>query len=234
MAIFQPADGYTQPVVVDGTRYQGNLAIGATAQTANNNRAASRAGASASVKVKSAGFAQLDALITSLDATYDLLPNQDDWIAQAAAWDGLWSLCANCVLDLTGKKLFRQVNFNRALLNLPLLTSPTGLVGPPDAEADAALVATIGGTITSAKFEGDGGSGVLYFVATIGRALGNPTLAFDTSLWDVVIPGPSDLASWILTVVPTPGTSVVVPVCIYDSDGSPGQRVLVTFTHTGY
>jgi hypothetical protein len=66
----------------------------------------------------------MDQLILHLDATYETIATQADWVTYAANIAGEWDLCANCSPDASGKKLFRQYNFNRTLRGLPIVNTP--------------------------------------------------------------------------------------------------------------
>ena len=52
------------------------------------------------------------------------MSTQAEWDVYADNITDGWDLCANCTRDATGKKLFRQYNFYRTLLGLPIVLSP--------------------------------------------------------------------------------------------------------------
>lgn len=52
------------------------------------------------------------------------MSSKAEWETYAANIDGLWQLCANCQPDSSAKKLFRQYNYNRTILGLPIALSP--------------------------------------------------------------------------------------------------------------
>lgn len=57
------------------------------------------------------------------------MSTKEEWDAAALSIAGQWSLCADCDVELAGKKLFRQVNLNRQMKGLGELITPT--VPPP-------------------------------------------------------------------------------------------------------
>lgn len=114
-----------QPNVVIG----GNLIVskpGATTimQTSNNNRPNVGGSTSKGGPRPTPKFGGMDQNITMLDATYDQNVNQAPWETYANNINGAWQLCANCQPGAGGKKLFRQVNFNRQLIGLPVNLTP--------------------------------------------------------------------------------------------------------------
>jgi hypothetical protein len=72
----------------------------------------------------STGYQLLDQQILALDAEYDQLLPTTVWDTYAANILGKWILCANCDVELSGKKLYRQYNSNRLALGLPRVTAP--------------------------------------------------------------------------------------------------------------
>ena len=84
-------------------------------------------GTRANMSTSGAGFKLLDQSITGLDAAYESSADKPAWAAAAAAYAGEWDLCANCQPDSGAKKFFRQWNFNRQLIGLPILLAPLPL-----------------------------------------------------------------------------------------------------------
>jgi hypothetical protein len=206
MAIFKPGPGFDNSKVVDKTQLISRPGKSARMQLANNNFNSS-----------SPGFQQLDQIIRSLDALYDLLPIQEIWDAYSGNISPEWNLCANCQPDQSGKKLFRQYNFNRRLIGLPTVELPID---------DTERCLTSDGS--SHLFS----SGVLevqintdamvnsYLVFQAGDIMSNPVLYVDNVNFvfvDPALPVYQYLAGQI------PGT--VLFACTFNEDGAPGKTV---------
>lgn len=220
MAIFTPGLGYVQPTVLDGTM----LSVGAQQQPvatlATNNRHRSRSRIYRGGTSTMPGFESMDSLILTLDAQYDTLPNQADWISYAAAINGEWQLCANCQPESTGKKLFRQYNFNRFLIGLPLVTVPV------DATEFAAVTVFTMNWLPFAPGQPISLSAdpattqALYFVVPVNQQLANPAVP-------VPIPGATTIGAGdvgyaaLLTIPPF----TTVQVCVFTTNGAPGLQM---------
>lgn len=172
-------------------------------------------------------FQVLDALILNLDATYDQLTNIPTWEAFALAGVLGWSLCANCEPDKTGKKLFRQINFNRTQLGLAWIFDPA-LLGPFCDVTAVNIIADEAGTGAphDAQWVGAGSGGAFYVQASAGAILGNPILAWDTSQVNTVVPGNSLLYQWTAALVKVLDDAIDLRLCFWNPDGMPGISVI--------
>jgi hypothetical protein len=213
------------------------------AQASTNNRKAGKnkkgkTGAQGVVKAASGGytlqvgFADLDNLIFHLDGAFDALPNIAAWVAVAAAFDGLWDLCANCARDGTGKKLFRQVNFNRFLNGLGLLTDPSGLAEYPYGPSILVDVHyNTGGTATAVVFSSTNAPQSHVAVFQVGMQLSNIVFDFTGAVYAPLDPS-SPLWQLAITLVDVSGGKPPVGgerdyagnICWSLGDGMPGQN----------
>jgi hypothetical protein len=124
MAIWKPGTDPLPNHVVDGLMLGARGVNSPQVQAANNNRGRPTGQGSQARGPSGAGFLNLDNQITALDASYDALADQTPWVTYAANIAGEWQLCANCSPESSGKKLYRQYNFNRQLLGLATVISP--------------------------------------------------------------------------------------------------------------
>lgn len=218
MAIFQPTPELPTSKVIDRNLFLLSATKSNTVQLSNNNRSGSKQGSAATAVAGNPEFQGMDNLILSLDATFDLLANQADWDSYASAQSGLWELCANCQPDYGGKKFFRQANFNRSLIGLPQLSSPT-FDGPP----------TSGGGVTLEWDSEVAPPPSLYFPATVslwdgwailqlGKVMLNPVLPVSRSDVDqIYVPGDAQYERWL----PFRGDAPI-ELCSMDGEGQPG------------
>jgi hypothetical protein len=222
------------------------LTVGAqgspVAMPATNNRARLTGGTSRSTKAKLGrsypagvadvpGFTPLDNQIRYLDAQFDNLPNQADWNAVAAAFAGLWGLCANCQPDAGGKKLYRQVQMNRSLVGLPPIgTPPTPSAGfvPGVSSAQWINQPSVPGNNNASVTLDELGTDV-WVVAVIGLALANPIAFVASSESGTSFPPGTDifkLVSQTITVKAAPAPisagDFENQVCTFDVNGFPG------------
>lgn len=188
----------------------------------------------------SIGFQQLNTAIVNLDAIYDLLPNKALWVAYAASVAGGWHLCANCQPDSGPKKLFRQINFNRQLQGLPILTVPPPVSPPAEAanmQANVANLPSFGLVGTLALW--NNATVDTYIVAICGKAQANPSF--------VATPGERDVfsdstaaAGFCAAVMAAKAPDTTAPfsatwsavICVSTPGGVPGLRGGLTISYT--
>lgn len=225
----------------------------ATMQTSNNNRSSGSTGTTNGVSnglpasrtkrggsgggtvrkgsVSGSSFKMLDTAIVNLDASFETLPDKTPWAAYAAAIEGEWQLCANCMPDGGAKKLYRQYNFNRQRISLPVVSTPTD-----DTEVcDAFLIGF--------RYDGTGG-GLLcswecsppplqdfWCVASVGKSLTNPLIFLPKADNAVDQPGVTPLSVWLENVGKLIGIKFIglegtlsTAVCVFTVNGAPGLR----------
>jgi hypothetical protein len=197
-------------------------------------RGSSRGGTVGNAGVTGAAFTALDQSIVSLDAQYEALADKAPWVAYATNIVGEWSLCANCMPDGGAKKLFRQYNFNRELIGLPVVIAPVDDTEVCDAsmqdvqwvlETGTTFETTIAVLTSEASF---------YIVASLGKALANPVIAFNGSDAGVSLTVPNIYSAWVQAVMTSlgffgqPGELFgTVPMCVFNVSGAPGMRANV-------
>lgn len=227
MAKINPGGSYVAPTVVDGTMYTRGAGGGVQAvpQTSNRVRgmtgalASGRAGAAAPIQKGSLNrspFSAMDALVSSLDAQYENLADKSPWIGYADNISGQWALCASCMPDEGGKKLFRQYNFNRTILGLNIVTVPIS----DNAFAEPNLVVIEDFRPVSIILGFDNSVGFQWYVFQAGRQLMNPVAGYvGIDEAEVVIPTDPAFAAW--SAVLDSGGKVY---CCFDQDGAPGLK----------
>lgn len=240
MAIFEPGSGYIKPIVLQDLNFTKGAEKQHVINRANNNRKSHRAkvGQSKAQAAASIGswstpmtpaFQSLDQLIRSLDAQYELLPNQLDWINFSLYLDPDWGLCANCVLPATGKKLYRQYNFNRNISTRLTVGTPVDagefcslngieaylFLNAPTADYDV--------IITSESIGGD------WVVAQVGLALLNPIHKFPGASGFYSGPMTDATGQWYLAILAAMGIVIIpgnhdytVNICPFATEGTPG------------
>lgn len=215
MAIFKPSESFTASKVVDGSLFQLLPDKSAVMQEPSNNRSP-----------PSPAFAPMDSLVMSLDATYELLPNQAEWIDYVATIVGQWQLCANCQPDSTAKKFFRQVNFNRSLLGLGKITAPIFSNPPPTGPGVSCFWDMAGAPVPSLTFDPmiemwDG-----FGIVQLGLVLGNPIQPVSAANQGMTFgPLSNEYATWV--GLKFTGDS---RMCICDVEGQPGNTGELTNT----
>lgn len=189
MAIYDPGIPGGPSRVVDGLLYAVSTTKPQTITQARSNLKKSITAAKGQLKNNShdkapllgtvtPGFVLLNQTITHLDALFDLLPNQAAWNAYAAAIAGEWGLCANCAPDTAGKKLFRQMNFTRAVQGLSTITTPPP--GGPYCVASFVYMESNGyGTErVCSLYVAPPQDGVIFLQASCGLGMRNPWVTF--------------------------------------------------------
>jgi hypothetical protein len=127
MAKWKPSTGAPTNIVQNGIMYSARGNNSLSMNLANNNLATGKGTASRATFGTSALFQNMDALIRSLDALYDIAADKPAWELYNAGGTADWALCANCAPDKGAKKLFRQYNFNRSLIGLGTVLTPVDL-----------------------------------------------------------------------------------------------------------
>jgi len=228
MATFNPASGFSQGSVIDGALYTLPPGLTPRMKTATNNRGRGVVTGIQKGAKNISRFSQIDALITSLDATYEQLSNQADWISYAVAIAGDWDLCANCNPGSSGKKLFRQYNFNRELLGLAWVTAP---IDPTEAAHASFVEVHLSDSLNEVVVFGLGSLPDTWYIFQFGNLLNNPALL-------IPAPGTGLVASpgspWYDETAPffsPTGTTTFWPACTSADSGAPGLRVTVPFVH---
>lgn len=253
MAITQPKAGAPTRLVVGSTMFTLASTGATTARPTQNNRSKTSKGTARKSSSKgsgttkavdgngkptgsgsgpsSVGFTNLDRSIIDLDMIFSGLPNKADWNAYALNILGSWQLCANCDVELSGKKLFRQINLNRQTMGLTIETAP---IDPTEfSQVDVFqlnLITDTGTGITSAWARNDSTIEDAWVQASLGLSLLNPfgqILAADWNnyvtsgtTWDTVFAIVSSAVAF-----PAPGTTnILVPTtCHWTNDGAPGN-----------
>lgn len=231
MAIYTPTAGGIPRAVVDGVMQS----VGGQGQpvitTANNNRVN-----------PTPQFSAMDQVILSLDALYDSLPNQAAWVAYALAMTGQWDLCANCQPDASAKKIFRQLNFWRQVVQLATVTVPPAVPlggDPPAIWVEYYAVLSTGYSLISLL----GGPDYSDFqlIGQIGLALGNPIYDGPYGAGPSWFPGDPFYIWWVEILnglgfdLTTPQVEVAtVGVCCCHPDGQPGHSQVATCDITIY
>lgn len=235
MATFHPGSGYAGPITVGGQRFSkgagGNLVV----QASTNNRAPSASNKAGTSPVPSPAFALVDQLIFNLDATYELLTGQAAWVNYATTIAGDWDLCANCNPGASGKKLFRQYNFNRVLVGAPTVTTPidpTASAGTLAGYVEIILDTSSGNYIVT-NFEFTPAE-VVWVTASLNQGMANPLAPVDPSQYGLP-QGSGQLYDFALAmanatgVFPPPGQgrTALIECCTFDSNGAPGLKQTV-------
>lgn len=183
----------------------------------------------------SADFQNLNQTIKNLDGEYDALPNQADWIIYAGNISGEWQLCANCAPGPSGKKLFRQYNFNRIALGLAQVTVPIDNTESAGSGPTEIHLTPNGGPpnflfryIWPSAMDG------LTVIAQQGQQAGNPQytlIAADNGQF--VFAGPTwDFIQQVIAGVENPANpdfgSPVQHGCWFTANGAPGDSQAIT------
>lgn len=185
------------------------------------------------------GFAFIDDIITRLDASYEQLPNKADWETAAAAYAGSWSLCANCNVPLSGKKLFRQVNFWKQIASFPV-TTVVPLGGPPALVGVVDIVVQVSTwpNFTFINVNTDIANGGFFWVAQVGQAASNPqVLANPLDFNGSITVGPlwqwagNTMLAITKGIEPPPFTQYIIGLCTYSATGWPGNTLPCRFTY---
>lgn len=239
MAILNVNAGQPTSGSINGTRINLGSTTSVTMTTSSNNRRATANSKRGTGVVPTPIFSPMDNLVTSLDAQFDLLPNQTAWNLYALSIAGQWDLCANCQPDTGGKKLFRQINYNRTLLGQPLITVPPGTAPAP---ACAGLVVNMAWNninnwwfLTGGSLPADDGVQV---TARVGQGLGNPSYVLNSAnnnQGHTVTP----LVTWCAAILTALGYvigdgqhgSINVPLCCSSITGIPSvaSNMLLAF-----
>ena len=237
MAKYNP--GITPPSeqVIDGILYQQKINQSPTLQLSNQNRA----------KMENSGFAgnskfaNLDRSITQLDAQFDALPNQADWNDYAANIDGEWALCANCTPMSSGKKLFRQYNWNRFLLGKPTITVPIDNTESAITQGSGMVIVwNSPGMYESWWLDVDSSIVGETIVALNTYAFDSPPLTITSGMIGHHDPADATLVAWAHTLKPflrvlSPGVwSGAVNLCWTASSGAPGVQRGYDFEMTDF
>jgi hypothetical protein len=248
MAIIQTTGGTVDRSVIGSTMITIGAQTQQIARTTTNNRKGTNAGTAAKSTPVTIGttralapssgsgkqlgsrpsqsYQMLDAGILALDAQYEQLTNKSAWEDFAAEIAGQWQLCANCMPDAAGKKLYRQVTFNRQLLGLPFTSDPSTLSVPQD-EYDVALTNQISGPGPYFVFM-HAPTTILpsYLIVQLGLASSNPLLYLDNNLVNYAILPPSSIYyQWSVLTAPGP-----VRACLMNEDGVPCLNSTITVT----
>lgn len=226
MAKFLPTLAVEKSFVLNGNMYYLAPLKAAVLQSANNNRRNIGKATTGKAKNASPAFDALDSQITHLDASYDLLTNQPDWVTWAVEMEGYWDLCANCAPEASGKKIFRQLNFNRSVLGLPALTTPPAFAPPAglgDLEVNWASHQPPGFNfvLVTCSVSGPG-----YGILQAGLVDNNPVLDFTGTVSGIFFEGTAEYDYWttlVLLVAPTVGQDTTAKLCWMGIDGVPGR-----------
>jgi hypothetical protein len=230
MAIFQPGAPDPSGTVNEGILYTTPVNGPPVMQRANNNRSVRKGPLGRASSASSASFLNLNQAIVNLDAGYELLPDKTPWVLYAVAIAGQWQLCANCAPDAGGKKLYRQYNFNRGLISLPVISVP---IDPTATAASTALnifVETLdGGATYTVTIDGIPPIVPCYVVANVGRSLGNPVWLIDATQMNTGITAGSGYV-WAMAITEALGLigrpdgdyPLFIRCCYFDINGAPG------------
>lgn len=167
--------------------------------------------------IQSAQFQTLDASILNLDAQYDALADQTPWEGYAANITGEWNLCANCEPDAGGKKLYRQYNFNRRILGLPVVDVPINDTEHcPSGNWSFAIIGTEDGFFNNGFNPVD-----TYYLINVGKAMGNPLLLLTAADIPATFPPGSPLYDFMAGLP----ENQFLTACTMLPDGAPGKQV---------
>jgi hypothetical protein len=250
MAIFTRGAGFTTPKVIAGMNFTAGAQGQPVINTANDNRSVTdlvNALTHIVEKIRRGrghrgtspqgpdGFGVLDQLIVSLDALYGLLPNQADWITYAANIAGNWQLCANCQPDASGKKLFRQYNYNRAILGLPIVTVPIDATAFAEVTfITAEYVVPPISPLPAVDLNWSGSGDFIVLLAQQGAVMANPRLTLDPAFNGVgTIAAPpfawvESCVKFLIGLPPPPGSyPIFQQCCIFNLDGAPGRKLFL-------
>jgi hypothetical protein len=236
MAKLKPSSTTPLNTVVDGMMISVPALGSVTYKQANNNLKTRPGNKAKMASGVSAAFQNLDAQIRSLDAQYDMLADPLAWTIYASNIVGDWDLCANCEPGPSGKKLYRQVNYNRALLGLAQLTLP--IDDEEYAEGDQIY-------LTYQNYPGPGYplAGIVTFYAVlpivvfaqVGRANANPLLELTSANTGIdLFSGPAfDWVQQVCTdtvgLTPAGGYAAQdIKGCICTPDGAPGHQQTIS------
>lgn len=233
MAIVQLRVAGVLNKVIDGILYTSPPGTPLRMQKANNNRSHSKNSVAKAISGSSSYFQNLDAQITNLDGQYDMLRNQIDWVTYAGNITGEWQLCANCQPDSSGKKLYRQYNFNRSASGLPEISTPV---------SNTAYSAPMTFQVTW-NYPGIGTGDNIDFSITahphpqwiqtqLGIGSTNPVFFFDGSTTGVFFPGSPQydyfVGNWVKRFGhPSAGfAEFTFQTCVWDANGAPGLKAV--------
>lgn len=232
MAKWKPSTVPIANKVENGVLYSTAGSNSAVMRQSNNNRTPGSTTGISKGGTNTSQFSAMDALVSSLDAQYEMLPDKTPWVNYAANIDGNWQLCASCQPDSSGKKLFRQYNFNRSILGLSTVTVPID---------DTEFAADLGLDATWQQFQFVPGSYVLpvahpntdstFLIAQIGKNLGNPILEWK-SAYDSIFNYSGPAYDWLTSIslflagpFPDFGSDFVTwPYCTSTANGAPGLK----------
>lgn len=224
MAKIKLNDNSWNNTVKDGVLISGAGTTGTIYQAANNNRGRSTGSGSQSQMGTSPSFTMLDNQITNLDALYDVLPDQTPWVTYAENIADQWQLCASCAPMSSGKKLFRQYNFNRQSIGLSVVDVPVD--DEEFCEVDEIhWVFGVDPSLGNIGFFTEAGIYVPTWIqAQVGKVLSNPIALFPVDgaggPW---LPGDALYQLWQQC---TP--MGVTPGCIFTQTGAPGAKASLT------
>jgi hypothetical protein len=164
------------------------------------------------------------------------MSSQAEWQVYAANIEGEWSLCANCEPGASGKKLFRQYNFNRMLIGLPIVDSPINNTEFVNAtgQGGITIVRTLSTGLFRTTWSAIEDNLPYYGAGNIGLSMSNPVVEFTADEHEPSTSGP--VHDWILAVAAglIPGFPNVanqtanVWVCYFAGDGAPGPRLMAS------
>lgn len=235
MAIWHPAPGSVVNVVIDGVLYSKKTLNSPSVRQANNNRGRKTGKGGQSRMGSSSKFTMLDNQITNLDATFDVLPNQETWNEYAGDVAGAWQLCANCAPESTGKKVFRQINFNRQLIGLSPLTTPPGSPQRWTALAmSAKMTVKLSTHVREATLGWASWPRPGWVVSQCGNVQSNPFYQLNLAeRGGVLKTGPGyqwceDMVDQLgLDVSTVGGQTMAISGCTFDDAGNPSNKILI-------
>ena len=172
-------------------------------------------------------FSQLDSLILALDASYDALANKAPWLTYAANIAGSWQLCANCEPGSSGKKLYRQYNFNRSLLGLSPVSAPISLSESSDIHFVNLAIVLFPPWAQYIIVSIDGQPTASLITAQVGAVLTNPGFVFPSFTADLNIPEGTSAFDQLFATRATGAPYF----CQCTSEGAPGLKLLSTWTN---
>lgn len=158
------------------------------------------------------------------------MATQTQWDAAGSALAGLWDLCANCQPGSTGKKLYRQMTFNLAILGVT--TPPI-----PPIPAQVPVLSTISAQVTLSHsapmvelvLTWTPTNATCVILANGGNAMANPFIFISPGQNGAVQINTAavNFANGIKASKPS------VKVCIFTPAGCPGKSLTMAISVTG-
>jgi hypothetical protein len=146
------------------------------------------------------------------------MSTQAEWNAYAERIAGFWNLCANCAPDQSGKKLFRQYNFNRLLAGLDVVESPIDATEFCFTQNWRFDIHLSGSDAPQGFFTGGITEASIWYNVQIGSVLANPRMLMPLITLGIPFHPGDAVYDFMLQFV---GLGVV-KTCFFNKSGAPG------------